>query len=683
MLRVNRLKAVSKTESKNFGFDYTLADGLNLIASDENTRGKSSIILVLYYCLGLEQIIGGIGHKVLTSVYKTSVTDADGNVYDVLESELFLEISNGSEVVTIFRPGKMEGRNENLVSVYFSDMDSIYAPDTYVEDMYVHSQNSATSAKGFHSFLEKFLSMNLPTVPATNGSEYKLYIQLIFSGLFIEQKRGWSDLFSAMPVLGINDAKKRVLEYILDLDSLANEKKKTLLKQQEVSIQSRWRIIVTEISNLCNREDCHITNLPTNPKILDADFREKVLIYPYGKEEVPLDMKLLLLNQEYENLKSITPRVVDNFDALQHELSLTEASIKDLEVEAHAGQERLNSETQSISKLRESYDIVITDIRNNKDALKLKNMGSELQFSSFQGRCPLCHQHIEDTLLPMQNTVQVMSIEDNIKHLESQRDMISFAISAHRKNKEALCENIQSISSRLFTLRRLAKSIRTDLFSVDDDVSETIVYKRIQIENKVGSLHKLSEEVDTQLSELEKLSIEWKEYLVGKEKLPKVRLSVNDEDKLALLESNFKQNLKDFRYTSVSNFGAVQISRDNYLPISEGFDMKFDSSASDSIRAIWAYTIALMQTSIAKQGNHPGILLFDEPAQHSIVTEDVMKLIKTTSSLISNNQVIFGITLNDGDIRREIAGIDKKLVNIIDVGEKAFKRILPAIEKNE
>lgn len=67
----------------------------------------------------------------------------------------------------------------------------------------------------------------------------------------------------------------------------------------------------------------------------------------------------------------------------------------------------------------------------------------------------------------------------------------------------------------------------------------------------------------------------------------------------------------------------IKLSEESYLPIIEEFDMKFDSSASDNIRAIWAYTIALMQTSIEKEGNHPGVIIFDEPNQHSIIPEDM------------------------------------------------------------
>lgn len=65
------------------------------------------------------------------------------------------------------------------------------------------------------------------------------------------------------------------------------------------------------------------------------------------------------------------------------------------------------------------------------------------------------------------------------------------------------------------------------------------------------------------------------------------------------------------------------------MPTIDGFDMKFDSSASDGIRVIWAFTMALLQVSVEKQGNHPGIIIFDEPAQQSIVPEDMKSFIES------------------------------------------------------
>lgn len=86
-----------------------------------------------------------------------------------------------------------------------------------------------------------------------------------------------------------------------------------------------------------------------------------------------------------------------------------------------------------------------------------------------------------------------------------------------------------------------------------------------------------------------------------------------DEKKIKLLRKTFIANLKLYGYKSILELQDVTISDETYLPVIEGFDMKFDSSASDNIRAIWAFTIALIQTSLSKSGNHPNILIFDEP----------------------------------------------------------------------
>lgn len=258
MLKINRIKGVSKTLNTNYGFDYTLLDSLNLISSKNNTRGISSVLVTIYYCLGFEEIIGGKGMKTLTSVYKSNIVDESEVSYRVIESEAWLEITNGAEVVTIFRSGKKDSRSENLITVYHSDLDSIFNPDVYVEDMYIHSQNSTTSKKGFHNFLEKFMGLNLPYVPTSDGKEYKLYMQMIFSGIFIEQKRGWADLFSAMPIMRIKDAKKRVVEYILALDTLANNRLRAKLKNDENNIITDWKVIVGEIKAICARESFDI-----------------------------------------------------------------------------------------------------------------------------------------------------------------------------------------------------------------------------------------------------------------------------------------------------------------------------------------------------------------------------------------------------------------------------------------
>lgn len=87
MLKIKRLRIEIKTANENqggiYGFDECFSDGLNFIASTENTSGKSSVIEAIYYCLGLEQIIGGTNEQVLTSAYKSQIKDGNAT-WDVL-----------------------------------------------------------------------------------------------------------------------------------------------------------------------------------------------------------------------------------------------------------------------------------------------------------------------------------------------------------------------------------------------------------------------------------------------------------------------------------------------------------------------------------------------------------------------------------------------------------------------
>lgn len=674
MLKINRIKAISRTDGGEYGFDYALSAGLNLISSAENTKGKSSAILAIYYCLGFEEIIGGKGKKILTSVYKTVVEGKDKGTYNVLESEAWLEISNGSEVVTIKRTAEMINRNENLVTVYHSNMDSTHDPKTYVEDMYVHSAHSTTSSKGFHAFLEKFIGFDLPNVPSNDGSEYKLYMQLLFSGMFIEQKRGWADLFSAMPVLGIKDAKKRVVEYILGLDTLSNERKRASLKTQEAEVTHQWNLLISEISALSTHENCKVHNLPMKPCILDDQAIAKVCVTVIESGNPVIQDKLNELETRLLQLTQKTPKIVENFDELQAELDTTEEAIASLSNELTTNRQALLIENDVISKLEANLQAISIDLQNNKDAQKLKKMGSDLDVSSFTGKCPVCGQAIQDSLLPIQNSTPLMSIEDNIHHLESQRAMVSFALTAHKKNRDTYDANIQALSGRLFTLRRLAKSIRSDLYSVDDGLSETVVYERINIENRIHTLKQLITAVDSRLALLKELSSNWAKYVADKQTLPRTNFTDSDSHKVHVLETNFKRYLRAFNYKSVSSYDTIQISKENYLPTSEGFDMKFDSSASDNIRAIWAYTLALLRTSNEVGGNHPQIVMFDEPGQHSIVTHDMVSLFSEIIGMTGINQVILGITLNDTEICKAVEEIKKKSVCIIDVGEHAFQK---------
>lgn len=674
MLRINRLRVEIYTANGTYGIDTPFSNGLNFIASEENTCGKSSILAAVYYCLGLEQILGGvsgIGRKVLTSAFKYSIDD-NQKTWKVLESGAFLEIFNGHEIVTVYRPITSESKDSRLVSVYYSDYNSIKNPQTQVMDFYVNIQNAATGEKGFHTFLEEFLHLPIPLVGTSDGHERKLYLQIIFSALFIEQKHGWADILSGMPVFGIRESKKRVVEFLLNLDTIKNEKERARLKNLKDQIEKDWEKCIEGIRQYMLNQQGTIVNLPIHPRVLNDNDYQRISIFADGGDSIT--ELIIKLQEQYEVLGSLKPRVIDNFEELNDELSETIQAIHSLEIEETQVIKDLFYESEAIRRLEKDISLIKSDIQNNNDAARLQHFGSDNSTNLCTSICPVCKQKIQDNMILTEADYVFMDIEANILHLKEQKKMLEFTLSNHQVCKEQLEEKKHRLAIDMLTLRRLAQALRSDLYTTTDaDSSEAIMLKKIEISRKMENLIKLQETYELFLMDLEDLSNRWKLYLESKAKLPKHDKSDADIEKIRLLKAKFIENLKLYNYSSLSDFGAVDISEESLLPTIDGFDMKFDSSASDGIRVIWAFTMAILQVSLDKNGNHPGIIIFDEPAQQSIVPQDMENFVKSVVSLREKCQVIMAITLNSQELVGIVNNLDKNTYEKINISGKAFK----------
>lgn len=668
MLQLNRVKVEILTENGVYGCDIPFSKGLNFLASEENTCGKSSVLAAIYYCLGMEEIIGGRGEKVLTSVFKNTIED-DTKQWSVLQSCAYLEISNGVEIVTLFRSAKMANRDSRMITIYYGAMDDIDKPTTMFTDTYVHFPNAAERNLGFHSFLEKFLHLELPRVSTSDDKQRKLYLQLIFSCMFIEQKHGWSGLFSGMPILGVKESKKRVIEFILKLDTLENDRLMEKLRKDEYRITQSWNELYSSLQKAAQHESCLVSGFPLRPRVLSDSDTSRIAI-KQGERLIPEIINDI--EEETIAINRLKPKVVDNFDSLQSELKETEDKIVGIEEYILACKKQLAIEEGSIKAIRDNLDVIAVDLSNNKDAARLRTLGSDFNFEFADNKCPVCHQSINGSLLPVSVDIPVMGIDENIRHLEAQQEMLKFSLESRIKHREELENTIQSNQSKLFTLRRLAQSIRNDLYSVDEDYSEAIIYKKITLEKQIESLSALQQLCETTVDYLVGLSNDWKKYLEEKKRLPKDKFTVADKEKLKLLRQYFIDNLKSYGYKSVQNLHEITISNESYLPLFEGFDMKFDSSASDGIRVIWAFTMALLQVSLEKSGNHPAILILDEPDQQSTIISDMKAFFDSILRLDNRCQVIIGITLKDSDTKKAIQELPQNKYVQYNISKRAF-----------
>ena len=116
----------------------------------------------------------------------------------------------------------------------------------------------------------------------------------------------------------------------------------------------------------------------------------------------------------------------------------------------------------------------------------------------------------------------------------------------------------------------------------------------------------------------------------------------------------------------------MKISEDTFLPTINGFDMRYDSSASDELRNIWAFTLALLNVSIANDGNHPRILIYDEPKQQSVVDESFKKLCEKLINH-TDTQIIIGVTASDNGVKAVLSELEQDKITMINIGVRAFK----------
>ncbi|NLD49848.1 MAG: hypothetical protein GX660_22115 [Clostridiaceae bacterium] len=677
MIKVNALKIDIETEKGRFGLEEEFIKGLNFISSSDNTQGKSTSIEAIYYCLGLEELLGGQNEKALKPVLRSKL-EYDKKIFNVLQSDIFLEIENSKgKIITIKRSVKNTSRDSKLITVYDSKLKYIFKKAVKFEDMYVHDGGAAVNDKGFHKFLEEFIGWNLPLVPTFDGVDRKLYIQTLFSAFFVEQKRGWADIMATLPTkFKIKDASKRVIEFILGLDILENERKKQECNVINRRIKQQWEEIVKNIRSKLFTYNCTVHNLPANPEILKESFLDTLLIMKRvgeGDELTLVEYVERCKNDICILEKQDLITVGVNVDDLEIELSQKTREFDELELQLFDERKKLVFEKVNLDTFRERLHIIKEDLTNNRDVLKLKNMGSTQEWQINKEICPTCQQRIHDCLLPQEDSYNLMTIDDNIKYLEAQKEMMEFTVDNQNVTINDIKQNIATLEAKIYTVQKVIRSIKNDLKSNESNISEAFVRKKFILENEIEKIQNLINEISDMVAKLLKLSEQWKTLQDDIAKLPKDYFTDLDNQKLIALRDYLRKNIQEFGYSSINPF-EIDISKDKYLPTIEGFDMKFDSSASDSIRAIWAYTVALYQTAQQFDGKHACMIIFDEPAQHSIVVGDMIEFFNKILSLKGLPQVFIGITMNDKSFLNKLVNQNYRVLHVDDWAIKPIKQ---------
>lgn len=659
-IKIDALKLNVVTDQGQFETFTVFSDGLNIVRA-KNSTGKSSYVNSILYALGVEELLGGTNGKTMKPVLREELTYR-GCICKVLESNVELQITNmNKENITIRRWITSTSREEKLIEVEFGP--SLTEKGKFgKKDFYVHFAGSAQNDAGFHSFLADFLGWELPLVPSFEGKERLLYIQTLFPLFFIEQIKGWSS-FYAQPTTnyGIRELSTRAIEFILGLDVLDNSKQKEELRIEKALISHEWLNLVDTIREKANTIGATVEGLSEKPEILSGF---EIFIYDDNHKLIRLTERIS--EKLYElNEKSTVVRSIKDVEK-EHEKRINSIENKVLALQSESNSVRLeiNSGVINRSTLEENLAQLQHDLKSNQDAKRLLDLGSDKDLYVAQGICPTCNQKIHETLLPQDIEFQPMTLDENIKYIKDQLSTLKFALNQSDNYVNEKNRRLKAITETLEEERRRLRGLKLELREDPRILSNLDIEETLNLKWKIKELQEAESSFEKYELSLNSLKSQWEEYLKKVKKIPEEFFSDLDKVKLKTFEDKFRYYLNQFGYSSTP-LNEISISLDKYTPMVRGFDIKFDSSASDFIRLRWAFTLALNYVSNHHGGNHPHLLIMDEPGQQQMNINSTGKLFNSISELNIQSIIASSLTMTEiNSITQEIK------VNIIDLGDE-------------
>ncbi|WP_409410775.1 hypothetical protein [Bradyrhizobium sp. sBnM-33] len=613
----------------------------------------------MLYALGMERMLSPRREIPLPHAMTSFIETDNKERHAVLESAVSLEIENDEgQIVTVHRPVRSKIDNR-LINVEFGPTLTTGSAQVSRKSFFVSDPGAATREDGFHYFLEQFLGWELPTVKRYDAPDGKLYLETIFPLFWVEQKVGWSSIPAAIPTyLRIREVHKRAVEFIMDLDVPRLELRRQQVMDDLAANAREWRLRLDEIERVVRRSGGRIEGISSKPTAITLDLDQARLFIAESNDWVPLGNLLtnfrarvgILLEGPLPEVGTAAEQLRLKLEQLTHRTELLNAE----RLRSYSSKQIKDADIASLKRRIKSLE---EDLQKNQDVQKLQRFsGSTVDLTP--DRCPTCEQALMDTLLTQEILTAVMPIEDNIEYLRSQLAMFRDVLV---REEEALAELTQTVAvadRELIDLYAQIRTLRTDLVSPNSSPSAAVVEERVRLEIRVRELEELQAAVDDLIAQLRTLSESYAKLLAEQASLPADKMSVHDRRKLKKLTSIVCDQAKQFGFSTFDP-DEVTISDDTYRPQKEGFEIGFETSASDAIRLKWAYQLGLLELGIIESTNHPGLLVFDEPRQQSSAKVSFERLLKRASAAKqSNRQVIFSTSEDLSNLERILQDLD-------------------------
>jgi len=537
----------------------------------------------------------------------------------VIDSMVSIEIENATHKFLTVQRAIAGERHPHLMTVYEGRAVTKKEGLSTARDYYVREGGAASSELGFHRRLRDFIEWKLPLAPRYDEPECPLYLETIFPLLYVEQKLGWGRLPARYPTwLKIRDVGRRTVEFLLGLDAYANALERAAVQEEIKRLRREWSNTRGQTEKSAAAVVGMVRGIPVEPISSWPPEISPTLSVMQASKWTPIADYLNGLRARFNELQSIeVPSTLNAAPKIRDELAELEQQLAAQERTVALMYEKFEADTAEAESLQQRIDGINDDLRKYKDLRKVRKLGSSDQPEVITGHCPTCHQELADSLLDTGNKAVPMTVDQNVSFYEEQIQLFTAVHSNAIRSIETAEKNLRAQRAEVTRLRERISDIRETLVSASSSPSIEAISERIRLQDRIGRVETQLQVFEEHMAELAQLSSEWLDVQERQKKLPKGALSERDQKKLSTWQDSFQQQLMQYKMGSL-DINEVKISLDTYEPEAEKLNLKADVSASDLIRLHWAYLLGLMEVGTQPTGNHPGLLIFDEPQQQSV-----------------------------------------------------------------
>jgi len=625
--------------------------GLNIIRA-ENSCGKSTCINAIAYGLGLEAILGPSRKRPFPKSLYEEIHDSkeDQNPFFVSSSTVSLELRNADNLTA--RLTRDIAGNDKKICVQIDGVRTDYFLGTSGQDV-----GSAVSERGFHHWLADYIGWVLPKVVKFSGASATLYLECIFPLFFVEQKRGWSEIQANIPThYGIKNVKRVAAEFCLGIDSFEFEKKVIKYKNEIAESELEWDKLTSASHVAAEFNSIELSSIPDVSNY--AGDSSLNFYYVEGDARISVSEKKRSLKKVLERLENDIASAEPGSDEFDQQNSI----VRKLQREHANLSEQCEVTTLSVVELDSKVLTLKNDLNQYQQLRVLKRVGSNIETDLVIDTCPICESDLYDTLGSTDVKRQPMTLTENIDFLKSQIEFFVTVRARALKKIDKTRRQLVLLKSRYESEFGKLKNIRGDIQDVNG-ASIALLRKKLNTEAALKDAEKLKIIQDDLRSRASNAYLKWVRNTDGLRVLRK-----NTEiDKKGLVinkyQSIVRESLSAFQFNS-SAIASVSISPQTLRPEQEGYDIVAETSASDYIRIIWAFTLGLMELAAREDDvKHGGFVVFDEPRQHEASKYSFANLIsKASDSKEYGGQVIFATSLDEDELSITCENKDVNLI---------------------